>query len=116
MSKILNFALKIKRMVGRVVHAKSFDPANTPLKKFETCTYSGLLLMVSWWVPYLPKGCRPDFYRGLGGDSSSTPWRLFESDSNNEPSPGHSNIVSDEVYVCSSLLLMISWWLPYWHT
>ena len=23
--------------------------------------------MVSWWVPYLPKGCRPDFNNGLGG-------------------------------------------------
>ena len=27
--------------------------------------------MVSWWVPYLPKGCRPDFNNGLGGDSNS---------------------------------------------
>ena len=41
------------------------------------------------------------------------PWRLFESDSNNgPPSPNHSNLVSDEVYICSDLLLMISWWLP----
>ena len=23
------------------------------------------------------------------------------------------NLVSDEVYICSSLLLMIFWWLPY---
>ena len=29
--------------------------------------------MVSWWVPYLPKGCRPDFNNGLGGDSNSGP-------------------------------------------
>ena len=76
-------------------------------------TYSGLLLMVSWWVPYLPKGCRPDFNNGLVGDSNSgpvlVPRRLFESDSNNGPSPGHPNLVSDEVYICSSLLFMIFW-------
>ena len=29
--------------------------------------------MVSWWVPYLPKGCRLDFDNGLGGDSDSCP-------------------------------------------
>ena len=29
--------------------------------------------MVSRWVPYLPKGCRPDFNNGLGGDSNSGP-------------------------------------------
>ena len=73
--------------------------------------------MVSWWVPYLPKGCRLDFNNGPVGDSNSgsalDPGRLFESDSNNGPSLGHSNLVSDEVYICSSLLLMISWWLPY---
>ena len=37
MTKILNFALKIKGVVGRVKHAKSFDPA-TPQKKIGTCT------------------------------------------------------------------------------
>ena len=36
MTKIINFALKIKGVVGRVAYAKSFDPA-TP-KKFGTCT------------------------------------------------------------------------------
>ena len=35
MTKILNFGLKIKGVVGRVAHAKSSDPA-TP-QKFETC-------------------------------------------------------------------------------
>ena len=30
MTKILNFALKIKGVVGRVAHAKSFDPATPP--------------------------------------------------------------------------------------
>ena len=52
----------------------------------------GLLLMVSWWVPYLPKSCRPDFNNGLGGDSNSgpvlAPWRLSESDSTDGPIPG----------------------------
>ena len=62
--------------------------------------YSGLLLTVSWWVPYLPKGCRPDFNNGLVGDSNSgpvlAPQRLFESDSNNGPFPGHPSLVSDK--------------------
>ena len=70
-----------------------------------------------WWLPYLNKGCRPDFDNGLGGDSNSgpvlAPWHLFESDSNNGPSPGYSNLVSDEVYIRSGLLLMVSWWVPY---
>ena len=29
--------------------------------------------MVSWWVPHLPKDCRPDFNNDLGGDSNSGP-------------------------------------------
>ena len=54
--------------------------------------------MVSWWVPYLAKGCRPDFNNGLGGDLNSlAPQHLFKSDSNNGPSPGHLNLVSDVV-------------------
>ena len=36
MTKIFNFALKIKGVVGRVAHAKSSDPATPP--KFGTCT------------------------------------------------------------------------------
>ena len=36
MTKVLNFGLKIKRVVGRVAHAKSSDPVTPP--KFETCT------------------------------------------------------------------------------
>ena len=51
----------------------------------------------------LPEGCRPDFNNGLGGNFNSgpvfaLPQRLFESDSNNGPSLGHSNLVSDEIY------------------
>ena len=78
---------------------------------------SGLLLVVSWWVPYLYKGRRPDFNNSLGCDLNSGPVlahrHLFESDSNYGPSLGHSNLVSDEVYICSGILFMISWWLPY---
>ena len=51
--------------------------------------------MVSWQVPYLAKGCRPDFNNGLGADLNSgpnlTPRHLFTSNLNNGPSPGHSN-------------------------
>ena len=48
MTKILNFGLKIKGVVGRVAHAKSFDPAAPPppppkKKQFETCTCMNLL-------------------------------------------------------------------------
>ena len=72
--------------------------------------------MVSWQVPYLSKGSRPDFNDGLGGDSNSSPvlapQRLFEFEPNNGPSLGHSNLVSDKVYICSGLF-MISWWLLY---
>ena len=35
--------------------------------------FSGLLLTVSWWMPYLSKGHRPDFNNGLGSDSNSGP-------------------------------------------
>ena len=37
MTKILNFALKIKGAAGRVAHAKSSDPATPPIK-IEMCT------------------------------------------------------------------------------
>ena len=61
------------------------------------------------------QGHRPDFNNDLGGDSNSGPVlyprRLFKSNSNNGPSLGHSNLVSDEVYICSGLLFMIFWWL-----
>ena len=69
--------------------------------------------MVSWWAPYLPKGCRPDFNNGLVGDSNSgpvlAPGIYLSPTLNNGPSPGHPNLVSDEVYICSSLLFMIFW-------
>ena len=93
------------------------SPSHSNLVSDGVYICSRLLLMASWWVPYLPKGCRPDFNNGPGGDSNCcfvlSPRRLFESDSDNGPFPRHSNIVSDEVYICSSLPLMISWRLPY---
>ena len=86
-------------------------PGHSNLGSDGRYTCSSLLLMV-WWVPYLNKGCRPDFNNGLGGYSNSspvlTPWRLFESDSNNGPSPDHSNLVSDKY-----TSVQVSWWLPY---
>ena len=71
-------------------------------------------LMVSWQVPYLAKGCRLDFNNGLRGDSNSGPIyprHLFESASNNGPSPGHLNVRWS--YICSCLLPMVSWQVPY---
>ena len=69
------------------------SPGHSNLGSDGRYTCSGLLLMDSWWVPYLPKGCRPDFSNGLGGDSNSGPvlalQRLFEFDSNNGSSPSH---------------------------
>ena len=44
MTKILNFALKIKGVVGRVAHVKSSDPATPP--KFGTCTCNSFVLNV----------------------------------------------------------------------
>ena len=73
--------------------------------------------MISWWLPYLVKGPTPDFNNGPGNHSNSgctlALQRLFESDLNNGLSPSHSNLVSDGVYICSGLLLMVSWWMPY---
>ena len=44
MTKILNFALKIKGVVGRVASAKSSDPATRPPpKKIGTCTSGELI-------------------------------------------------------------------------
>ena len=39
MTKIFNFALKIKGVVGRVAHTKSSDPA-TPQKKNLECAHA----------------------------------------------------------------------------
>ena len=78
---------------------------------------SSLLLTISWWLPYLAKDPRPDFNYGPGNDSNSgfilALQRLIESDLNNGPSPSHSNLVSNGVYICSGLPLTVSRWVPY---
>ena len=69
------------------------------------------------WFPggcHLPRDCRSDFNNGLRGDSNSgpvlpPPRRLFEPDSNNGPSPGHSNLVSDKVYISVQVSYL---WFP----
>ena len=43
MTKLLNFALKIKGVVGRVAHAKSSDPATSQKKKLKRAPARGLL-------------------------------------------------------------------------
>ena len=61
--------------------------------------------MVSWWVPYLPKGCRLDFNNGLGGDSNSGPVLapgVYLSPTRIMPLPPRATptvLVSDEVYI-----------------
>ena len=91
------------------------SPKHSNLVSDRVYICSGLLLMVSSWLPYLLKDCKPDFNNGLGGDSNGgsilTSQHLFESDSNNGPSLGHSFLASDELYICSSIFFMISWWL-----
>ena len=39
MTKILNFGLKIKEVVGRVAHAKSSDPTTPPKKSLKRALY-----------------------------------------------------------------------------
>ena len=78
----------------------------------EVYISSGLLLTISWQMPYLDKGCNPNFNNGLRAELNCgpiSPRRLFESDLNNGPSPGHFNIVLDEAYICSGLVLIVSW-------
>ena len=58
----------------------------------------------------------PDFNNGPGNDLNSThrlaPWRLFETNVNNDPSQAILNPVSDGEYICSCLLLLVFWWVP----
>ena len=93
------------------------SPGHSNLGSDEVYICSSFLLMIFWWLPYLAKGPTPDFNNGPGNDSNSDRilalQRLLESDLNNGPSPSHSNLVSDGVYICSGLLHMVSWWMPY---
>ena len=59
----------------------------------------------------------PDFNSAPGNDLNSSrslaPLRLFETDVNNNPPQTIPNPVSDGGYICSGLLLMVFWWVPY---
>ena len=67
----------------------------------EVYICSGLLLMVSWLLPYLAKGPTPDFNSGPGNDSNIgcilALQCFFQSNLNNIPSPSHSSLVSGRV-------------------
>ena len=62
-------------------------------------------------------GQGPHAYNGPGNDLNSSrslaPRRLFEIDVNNDPPQANPNPVSDGGYICSGLLLMVFWWVPY---
>ena len=66
-----------------------------------------------WWVPYL-KRLKPEFNNGPEMTSIEatiwTPLHLFKTDLYNGPSLSHG------VYICSSLLLMVSWQVPHLST
>ena len=92
-------------------------PWATPILCQMKYTCSGLLFMISWWLLYLAKGPMPDFNNGPGNDLNSsrslTPRCLFETDLNNDSPQTNPNPVSDGEYICSGLLLMVFWWVPY---
>ena len=85
------------------------SPGHFNLVSDEVYICSSLLLMISWWLPYLAKGSMLDFNNDPANDSNSgcilALQCSFESSLNNGPFPSHSNLVSDGVYVCSGLLL-----------
>ena len=93
------------------------SPGHSNLVSDKIYICSSLLLMISWLLPYLAKASTPDFNYGPENDSNSdcilALQRLNEFDLNGGHSPRYSNLVSDGVYICSGLLLMVSWWVPY---
>ena len=62
--------LALRRLFESVLN-NGPSPSHSNLVSDGIYIYSVLLLMVSWWVSYLPKGCRTDFNNGLVGDSNS---------------------------------------------
>ena len=88
---------------------------NFLLQLINTCLYQRV--MISWLLTYLAKGPTPDFNSGPGNNPNIgcilALQRLFKFNLNNSPSPSHSNLASDGVYICSGLLLVVSWWVPY---
>ena len=87
------------------------SPGHSNLGSDGRYTCSGLLLMDSWFVPYLLTSCRPDFNHEVTRIVAPywPPHRLFEFDSNNNSSPSHSNLVSDREYISSCLIHL---WFP----
>ena len=89
------------------------SPGHSNLGSEGRYTCSSLPLMV-WWVPYLNKGCRPDFNNGLGCDSIVAPF--WPPGVNLSPTrimaPTQATPVLCQMK-CSGLLLIVSWWLPY---
>ena len=89
------------------------SPGHSKIRLDGRCTSSSLPFMV-WWVPYLNKRLKPEF----NNDPEMTwieatvwtPLHLFETNLYNGPSLSHG------VYICSSLLLMVSWQLPHLST
>ena len=64
---------------------------------------------------FLVKSHRSDINNVLGVTRivpTFWPQHLLKLNSNNGPSPGHSNLGSDGRYICLCLLLMVSWWVP----
>ena len=55
-------------------HLFETDLYNGPSLSHGVYIYSSLLLMVSWQVPHLSTGSRPDFNNDLGADSNSGPF------------------------------------------
>ena len=64
------------------------------------------------------QGLRPDVNNGPGSNWNSVhilppSHHFLKSNSNNGLSPGRSNLESDGRYTCSSLPLIVSWWVLY---
>ena len=66
------FVLATQRLFEFDSNNGSF-PSHSNLVSDGVYTCLCLIPMVSWWVPYLHKGCRPDFNNGLGCDANSGP-------------------------------------------
>ena len=93
------------------------SPGHSNLVSNEVYNYLSLLLMISWWLPYLATGPTPDFNSGPGNDSNIgcilALQRLFDSNLNNSPPLPKPVPILCQIEYTSVLLLMVSWWVPY---
>ena len=82
------------------------SPDHYKIRLDGRCTSLSLPFMV-WWVPYLNKLLKPEFNNDPEMTCIEatvwTPLHLFETNRYNGPSLSHG------VYICSSLLLIVSW-------